>query len=76
MRRVCVTMGFAALSPPYELRVSAETARLIIGAASKTNGVMIAQAISHDLSHWLTNIPWARNGALAIAAATAEVNPD
>ena len=54
-------------------RVSAATARLIKGAASNTNGVMISQAMSHDLSHWLANMPWPRNGALAIAVAMAVV---
>jgi hypothetical protein len=45
---------------------------LIKGAARKTKGVMTIQA----MSHWLINMPWPRNGALAIAAATAQVKPD
>jgi hypothetical protein len=46
------------------------------GAATKTNGVMMIQAISQDLSHSLMNIPPPRNGRLAIPAATAQVKPD
>jgi hypothetical protein len=49
---------------------------LIKGAANKTKGVITIQAMSQDLSQLATNIPWPRNGALAIPAATAQVKPD
>jgi len=42
----------------------------------QTKGVMMIQAMIQDLSQLATNIPWPRNGALAIAAATAQVKPD
>ncbi len=46
------------------------------GAASKTSGSMIAQEVDHEKIQFRRNPPVCRNGALAIAAATDEVNPD
>jgi hypothetical protein len=36
----------------------------------------MAQAMIHDLSHWLMKTPSLMNGALAIPAAIAQVKPD
>ena len=46
------------------------------GEASRTKGIMIAQAMIHDLNHWLMKSPLPKNGALAIPAAIAHVKPD
>jgi hypothetical protein len=46
------------------------------GVANRTKGIIVAHAIIHDLSQWLMKIPWYINGALAIAAAIAQVKPD
>ena len=48
----------------------------MVGAANKTIGNMMSQANSHDCSQCEANVPDAKNGALAIAAATAQVRPD
>jgi hypothetical protein len=46
------------------------------GAASRTTGVMIAHEIIHDINQWLRKFDPLKNGALEIAAATAQVSPD
>jgi hypothetical protein len=46
------------------------------GVANRTKGIIVAHAIIHDLSQWLMKIPWYINGALAIAAAIAQVKSD
>lgn len=48
----------------------------MMGAASKTTGVMIAHEMIHDFAHWLANMVLLKNGALDIPAATAQVSPD
>jgi hypothetical protein len=45
------------------------------GAANRTKGIIVAHATIHDFSQWLMKIPSCRNGALAIAAAIAQVKP-
>ena len=49
---------------------------MIAGAANNTIGIIVIQAMIHDCSQCEANVPAARNGALAIAAATAQVRPD
>jgi hypothetical protein len=52
------------------------TALRISGVATSTKGIIVAHAIIHDLSQWLMKFPLCVNGALAIAAAIAQVKPD
>ena len=46
------------------------------GAANSTIGVIVIHATIQDCSQYVTNVSAARNGTLAIAAATAQVRPD
>lgn len=46
------------------------------GAANNTTGSMMIQASTAERSQCERNAPSLKNGALATAAATAEVNPD
>jgi len=48
----------------------------ISGAANSTSGNMNIQDSSHETTQCLVKLFCARNGKLAIAAATAEVSPD
>ena len=45
------------------------------GAAKSTTGIIVAQAINQELNQCSRKADSAKNGALAIAAAIAEVNP-
>lgn len=57
-------------------RVKACVRFRITGVANRTIGNIMIQATSHDCSQCAMNVPLARNGELAIAAAIAQVRPD
>jgi hypothetical protein len=46
------------------------------GAASKTTGNIVTQAINQDDSQFCKKLPAANEGKLAIPAAIRQVNPD
>jgi hypothetical protein len=46
------------------------------GAANSTIGSIMIQATNDDRSQWITKVPVAMKGKLAIAAAIAQVRPD
>ena len=46
------------------------------GAANSTIGSIMIQATNHDCSQWVTKVPVATKGKLAIPAAIAQVSPD
>ena len=55
--------------------VNACMRRRLAGAAKSTIGTIVAHAINQELSQCAMKANSPRNGALAIAAAIAEVNP-
>ena len=46
------------------------------GAAKSTIGSIMIQATNHDCNQWVTKVPAAMKGKLAIPAAIAQVRPD
>jgi len=52
------------------------TSRRIAGAARRTTGIIVAQAIIQDMSQCRRKVASATKGAQAMAAATADVSPD
>jgi hypothetical protein len=44
------------------------------GVANSTIGSIIIQATNHDCSEWVTKVPVAKKGKLAIPAAIAQVS--
>jgi hypothetical protein len=56
--------------------VTPSTSRRIKGATATTTGSMVSQETAHDLSQWDANVFSVKKGALAMAAAMKQVNPD
>lgn len=57
-------------------RVKRFVKRRMAGAANSTIGSIMIQATNDDRSQWITKVPVAMKGKLAIAAAIAQVRPD
>ena len=57
-------------------RVRASASDLIAGAASRTTGNIVTQAINQDASQFRKKFSVASDGRLAIPAAIRQVNPD
>ena len=57
-------------------RVKRFVRRRMAGAANSTIGSIMIQATNDDRSQWITKVPVAMKGKLAIAAAIAQVRPD
>jgi hypothetical protein len=57
-------------------RVKRFVKRRMTGAANSTIGSIMIQATNDDRSQWITKVPVAMKGKLAIAAAIAQVRPD
>jgi hypothetical protein len=57
-------------------RVRASASDLIAGAASRTTGNIVTQAINHDASQFRKKFSAASDGRLAMPAAIKQVNPD
>jgi hypothetical protein len=57
-------------------RVRASANDLIAGAASRTTGNIVSQAINQDVSQFRKKLSVASDGRLAMPAAIKQVNPD
>jgi hypothetical protein len=57
-------------------RVKISASDLIAGAASRTIGNIVTQAINQDTSQFQRKLPVARDGKLAMPAAIKHVSPD
>lgn len=66
--------GFVQVAGPSRVRVKDKD--LVAGAARTTTGDIAAHEINHDASQFHKKWPVAKDGRLAIPAATREVIPD
>ena len=57
-------------------RVKRFVRRRMAGAANSTIGSIMIQATNDDRNQWITKVPVAMKGKLAIAAAIVQVRPD
>jgi hypothetical protein len=73
---VVITPPIARAYSTASSRVSARDSDLIAGAASKTTGNIVTQAISQDTSQFRKKWPLSSEGKLAMPAAIREVKPD
>lgn len=80
--RLCVgyaVVQLGALGGDYLVcssRIRTTASDLIAGAASRTTGNIVSQAINQDASQFRKKLPAASEGRLAMAAAIRQVKPD